>query len=160
MKKILFIFILCGLFLTGCANKIDLDVTSETQLNTAPVTTFKITETVETKDTMTTATTIVTTIPDETTISAKEEVQTENVNPKATTTAPVATTKTATTTTTTVVSISTKQLDATLKAELVECAKLDISIQIITLIGDAHLLPKTLHGISLQEQLTALQMQK
>ena len=137
MKKFMFICILCGVLLTGCESKTEVATMHETQTSTAPVTTVTTFETAETSaTTVKSQATDTTTSPiDTTTVTTNTPKATEKpstTSKKATTKAPVTKTttvteapksKTTTTTTTTVVPISAKRLDATFKAELVECAK-------------------------------------
>lgn len=147
MKKILLICILCGMMLVGCSEKSSSDNSKVTSTETT-VTTLESTEsttvttTKETTDTTTAVTTVATTTPDETTISAKEEVETEaevinvakqeeNVAPapaqpeKPAETVPPVVVPTPTPTltqpaiATTAAPVSTKQLDANFKTELV-----------------------------------------
>lgn len=147
MKKILLICILCGMMLVGCSEKSSSDNSKATSTETT-VTTLESTEsttvttTKEKTDTTTAVTTVATTIPDETTISAKEEVETEvevinaekpqeHIEPtpsepeKPAETAPpvVVPTPPPPAIATTAAPASTKQLDANFKAELVACAK-------------------------------------
>lgn len=135
------------MMLFGCSEKSSSDNSEVTSTDTT-VTTLESTEsttvttTKETTDTTNAVTTVATTIPDETTISAKEEVETEaevinaekpqeHIAPtpsepeKPTATEPQAVAPTPTPTptqpavATTVAPVSTKQLDANFKAELV-----------------------------------------